>query len=133
MGALQKPFVGCRAIILQDNKFLFVQEKGGEMEGIWSPPGGRINVGDTPELTVTRDVKEEVGYDIHIVRKLNVFDSPTMRYPEHVFLAEIIGGAWKPDLVELKDARWLTLKEIEHLTLRGPWILDSIRSLLVYN
>ena len=99
------------------------------MEGIWSLPGGRMNIGDTPVTTVIREIKEELGFDIRILKKLHVFDTPTMRYPEHVFLAEITGGTWQPDLEELKDARWLTLAEIEKLPLRGLWILEIIRSL----
>ncbi len=36
----------------------------------WTIPGGHIELGETMEQAVVREVKEEVGLDVHVVRLL---------------------------------------------------------------
>jgi 8-oxo-dGTP pyrophosphatase MutT (NUDIX family) len=39
----------------------------------WLPPGGHMDPNETPEETAIREVKEETGLDIEIVRQENVW------------------------------------------------------------
>lgn len=67
----QTPKIGVRAVIFQDNKMLFVKEK---MDGKWSLPGGFADMGLTPSESVIREVREESGYDVSIVRIIGLID-----------------------------------------------------------
>lgn len=49
--------VAARALIIQDNKVLLVQES----EKWWAFPGGGIDHGETIELSLRREVEEELG------------------------------------------------------------------------
>ncbi len=40
--------------------------------GLWSLPGGGIDMGETPSQTVTREVMEETGQDLDIIRLLDI-------------------------------------------------------------
>lgn len=51
------------AIVVLDDKILLVKERGG-----YHLPGGGINLGETPENAVVREVKEETGMIIDNVR-----------------------------------------------------------------
>jgi 8-oxo-dGTP diphosphatase len=48
------------AIIKKDGKILIARrKKGSHMEGMWEFPGGKIEVGETPQQCLERELKEE--------------------------------------------------------------------------
>ena len=49
--------VTAKAVITRDKKILLVQEP----DNRWEFPGGKIEFGDTPEETLKRELKEELG------------------------------------------------------------------------
>ena len=60
----QKPvvFVSAVALVDRDGRVLIAQrppEKS--MAGLWEFPGGKIEPGETPELALIREMKEELG------------------------------------------------------------------------
>ena len=57
------------AVLIGNEKILMVRQsyKG---ETIWTFPGGGIEPDESPEEAAIREVKEEVGLDIEIVRLL---------------------------------------------------------------
>ena len=48
------------AIIKNDNKVFITQRGHGEFKGKWEFPGGKIEVGETPEEAVVREINEEL-------------------------------------------------------------------------
>ncbi len=53
--------------------------------GQWALPGGTMEVGETAEQAVIREVKEETGYDIKVLRLIGIYSEPehtTMTYPD---------------------------------------------------
>ena len=75
--------------------------------GLWSLPGGAIETGETAHAAAVREVQEETGYDVAVVRLLGVYSNPeqtTTRYPDGnvrvwvsaTFVCVVTGG--KPQL-----------------------------------
>lgn len=69
---MPKIFPAVKAVIMDRGKFLAVRH---EFRGksMWDLPGGRVNYGESPIDALHREVKEEVGLDIMIIRPLGVW------------------------------------------------------------
>lgn len=58
---------------------------------VWNFPGGQVEAGETAEPACIREVKEETGYDVKIVRLLHY--DPSIGDGKYSYLAEVTGGA----------------------------------------
>jgi 8-oxo-dGTP diphosphatase len=57
------PVVAC-ALIDVDGRVLVAQRpEGKQFAGLWEFPGGKIESGETPEASLIRELKEELGID----------------------------------------------------------------------
>ena len=64
-GALPTVLVAAAALVDQDGRVLLSRRpEGKEMAGLWEFPGGKVNDGETPELALIRELKEELAIDI---------------------------------------------------------------------
>ncbi len=60
-------------ILIEDNSILLVKQKVSDKRN-WSLPGGRLERGETLEQGIVREMKEETGLDIKILKMLYVCD-----------------------------------------------------------
>jgi phosphatase NudJ len=122
---------GC--ILRQGDKYLLVQQKQERAYGLWDLPAGHVDKGETIEQAALREVAEETGYYVRIIKKVGIYQESPERAVKHVFFAEITGGELTVDQHELLGARWLSYPEIEQLhssgQLRRPFVWESIQSL----
>ncbi len=52
------------AIILRDNKLLLLKRNMEPFKGMWDLPGGFMDAGETPDETIKREIKEELGLKV---------------------------------------------------------------------
>ena len=69
-----RPYVGVGAVIVQDGRVLLVKRKYEPLAGQWSLPGGAVEVGETLEACLVREMLEETGLEIRVGPVIEVFD-----------------------------------------------------------
>ena len=112
--------IGVGAIIIQNGKILIVRRGSEPGKGKWSVPGGLVELGETVEQTVVREVKEECGLDVEVDELIDVVDSMTfdengkLKYHFVIldFFVKIKGGELRPGN-DAKEALWVPLEEVE--------------------
>ena len=83
--------------------------------GFYSCLAGFIEVGETPEQTVIREVREEVGIEIQNVR---YFKSQSWPFPSQLmlgFLADYASGNIVPEPGEIEDAGWFNVENLPNV------------------
>ena len=75
-----------RVICLRDRKLLLVQHRWTDGSHFWLLPGGGIKEGESIEDAAIREVWEEAGVRIRVVRRLERPDGVSGAGPEHAFV-----------------------------------------------
>ena len=94
---------GASAVVFNAERKLLLQRRADN--GHWAMPGGRLDPGEDIQTCAIREVREETGLEVRIVRLVGVYSDPYQhmiaRYPNGVvtqllnlcFECEITGGA----------------------------------------
>jgi ADP-ribose pyrophosphatase YjhB (NUDIX family) len=70
----EHPLVGVGGVVIDKMRALLIRRGGPPMLGEWSIPGGILEVGETLEQGVTRELAEETGLDVRVIEILEVFE-----------------------------------------------------------
>ena len=70
----ERPIVGVGAVIVQAGKVVLVRRRYEPLAGRWSLPGGTLELGETLETGVVREMREETGLDVEVGPVIEVFD-----------------------------------------------------------
>ncbi len=127
---IKKKRITAYSLIADGDKILLVQEAVGKIRGLWGIPGGGVKKGELPRKAAEREAEEEVGYDIEITGKIGEYNDTEKMSVRNVFSARVIGGNLKVRKLELMDAQWFTLGEVEEIRhrLRGEWVWKAIHA-----
>ena len=83
-------------IVPMDNGFVFMHRKNvkrnKDYEEYYTFPGGHLEEGETLEEGVIREIKEEFGIDVKVVRNLYELENNKLNMKEYFFLCEYIDG-----------------------------------------
>lgn len=105
-------------------EIVFATQRGhGDLKGGWEFPGGKIEMGETPQEAIKREIMEELKTEIKVGDFIHTieYDYPTFHLSMDCFWAEIVSG----DLVltEHDAARWLTKEELDSV----EWLPADIK------
>jgi len=109
---------GTVAIVVEDGKFLLLEDSRAPMSGYWGPPHGRRNLTDvSEEECVIREVMEETNLNVRPIKKLWTTKADTKVDTISFWLVEVLGGNMKMDEKETRNYGWFTLDELLKLRL----------------
>jgi 8-oxo-dGTP diphosphatase len=92
------------AVIIQDGKVLIAQRMPGDsLEYRWEFPGGKLDPGETVEECIVREIKEELGVDIEIIKRLTTARNKKIELI--FFQCKIISGELQK--IEVNDFAWI--------------------------
>lgn len=114
------PLLICRAAVFDDDeRVLMVKERA---DGRWTLPGGWVDVGESPRTAVVREVWEETGYRVEVMKLAAVYDKLRHEHPptpDHAyllfFLCSAVEGEATPS-VETSEVAWFHLDSLPELS-----------------
>lgn len=68
------PVVGVGAVVVRDGKALIIKRAHEPRKGEWSLPGGLLELGESLQDAVRREIKEETSLDIDVGPIIETFD-----------------------------------------------------------
>lgn len=100
------------AIIIKDGKVFATQRGYGEWQGWWEFPGGKIEAGESPEVALVREIREELDAEIEVGGLLETveWDYPKFHLTMHCYMCSLISESMH--LNEHEAAAWLTRETI---------------------
>ncbi|HVW76892.1 MAG TPA: NUDIX hydrolase [Alloacidobacterium sp.] len=113
------PIVGVGAVIFHEGRVLLVQRGQEPLKGEWSLPGGALELGETMQQGVCREVLEETGLEVEPLTIVEVFDrivrddkgEVQYHYVLVDFLCRVRGGSLCC-ASDADDARWVSREEL---------------------
>jgi ADP-ribose pyrophosphatase YjhB (NUDIX family) len=110
-----RPIVGVGAVVLVDGRVVLVKRRHEPLAGQWSLPGGTLELGETLEAGVAREVLEETGLVVDVGPLLEVFDrivlDETRRVRYHFVLVDYLCRTAGGTLASASDASDVTLAD----------------------
>lgn len=79
--------IGVFSIVLDDEQKVLLCHR--RDKDLWNLPGGRVEKGESPWQAAIREAKEEIGFDIVIIRLVGVYYKPLVDDLVFMFLARI--------------------------------------------
>jgi len=101
------------AAIVRGNKLFIAQRKAGiKLEGLWELPGGKIEIGETPQECIVREMHEEFGIEISAHEYLgeNIHEYSYGRIKLVAYTCHWLSGSM--NLLEHDDIAWVDSSNI---------------------
>lgn len=137
----ERPVIGVGGVIVNRGRTVLIRRGTQPLLGEWSIPGGTIEIGETIEEAVRRELHEETGLEVRVLELIELFDriylengatpsrgkrKPRYHYVIADYLCELVGG--KPragsDVTDLAFAREEELPQF-HLTEKAMSVLKK--------
>ena len=134
----ERPLVGVGVLIRDGDRYLLVRRAAEPDAGLWSIPGGLVELGERVEEAAVREALEETGLEVEIrdllgvVDKIERDDAGRIRFHFVIvdYLAEVKGGSLKASSDAL-EARWVRAEELPKYRL-SPTLVKLLRDIGLY-
>jgi 8-oxo-dGTP diphosphatase len=102
------------AVIFDEQGRIFATQRGyGDWKDWWEFPGGKMEAGETPEMALKREIREELDAEIVVGELLRTidYDYPQFHLTMHCFRCHLAGSHLT--LLEHEAAKWLAPDELQ--------------------
>lgn len=70
----EKPVVGVGGVVIEKDQALLIRRGTEPLLGQWSIPGGTLELGESLQAGVARELREETGLEVRVLDLIEVFD-----------------------------------------------------------
>ncbi len=107
------PYVGVGCLVFHDDRILLVLGH----RGLWSPPGGHLDFGESPFEAAVRETREETGIDVFDVEFVAITNDVLEDVDRHYVTIWMRGETSDPTLAiedtdEIVEAAWFELSDL---------------------
>jgi 8-oxo-dGTP diphosphatase len=116
------PRVAVGAVVFKEGRVLLVRRGQPPAEDLWAIPGGSVEIGETLQEAVEREILEETGIQIRALKPIYTFDvidrdaAGKVRF--HYVIVDLAADYIRGEPVpgdDALDARWVSAGEISGL------------------
>ena len=101
-----------RCVLIEDGKIVITKYLKGNKIGYYDIPGGKIELGETPEEAAIREMKEETGIDVLNLTQKGFFE---VEYPDRKFSFNVfIANEYQGNLQNFEEniSEWINIDEL---------------------
>ena len=102
------------ALICKNNNVLIARRSTGDenVYGKWEFPGGKVEPGETDEIAIEREIKEEFDMNIKAKKFItnNICEYPNRTIDLRLYECEYVSGDFK--LHDHFDSKWVEVKDL---------------------
>src|SRR5262245_44019958 len=134
-----RPIAGVGAVVLdEENRVLLVKRGHAPLKGEWSLPGGAVEIGETLEAALVRELLEETGLAVDVGPVVEVLDrierTSDGRVQYHFVIIDYVCYASADTPIcasDADEARWERRDELAayHVTEKATSVIDTALSL----
>jgi mutator protein MutT len=133
------PVVSVGAVVVDGERVLLAKRGNEPLKGRWSLPGGGVEIGETLENALMREVREETGLVVSVGPVLEVLDrihaAADGRVEFHYVIVDYLCRASNPDEAraasDAADVRWAPAAQLEAFGLTDK-VAEVIRKALAF-
>lgn len=130
-----QPVVGVGAIIIRKGEILLEKRKNDPGRGKWSIPGGLVELGESLEQAVIREVKEETNLEVENPELVDVVDNAELDASGQIkyhfvivdYFVKLKDGTLKASS-DAEELRWVAFHEVEKYDLTKTFRVFFIRN-----
>ena len=115
----QQPVVSVGAVIVDGGRVLLIKRGQPPLQGRWSLPGGVVEIGETLQEALAREVREETGLEIEVGPVVEVLDrierEDDNRIEYHYVIIDyrcLVRGGRLACGSDADDARWVSASDV---------------------
>ena len=92
----QKFLVGIVGIVLSEENEILLLEHSYRNEYPWGLPSGWLEKGEQPTTALKREISEETGFEVEIVKSVEQYADPNYARLDLIYICRITGGDFTP-------------------------------------
>ena len=118
--------VGASAVVLDEENRILVLKHTYTYPNLWGLPGGWLEGGEEIETMLERELKEETGFEVRVLRCIDAVAIPERHQVEVHYLCQYLSGEFRA-CAEISDYRFASKDELpEGLSARHREMIERL-------